>query len=473
MTLYKLFTSLVTILCLLGCHPASRPARTVAPPNPQPPLMTLGLCEDYPEESRSLEAARRDLDRARDLGAKVIRVGIGWDSVEPSPDQFDWSFWDAYITSASERGVRVIPYVCYTPKWASSAPDAKDFWRHPPRDNADFARFMTAAATRYRGQVTSWEIWNEPDNAEYWVGDVEQFAQLLEAGADGVRSADPDAQIILGGIAWETIFIEQLLCDHDAEDHVDVVNVHAYFETWSPDPVEALPALINRVHDFIVQHGDGETIWLAEVGYSSYRAGASVSPAYSARYAYEHTPEHQANVLLRTIALAMATGKVELLAWYRMNDLPQEQDIIGDVNNRHLGLFTHRGEPKPAERAFAMATRSLGSAVRCSDEEWNVQVPAVSEARVHVFELADGRFTLIGWLPTMLLGSRDTEDDGMADDPGEELIGVELPSGLRRTQAWNAVGTLSSLVKVTRVSGVSNLMIGLRGNQTIIAKMSR
>lgn len=44
----------------------------------------LGLCEDYREETRSLDAARRDLAVARDVGARVLRVAFGWDASEVS-----------------------------------------------------------------------------------------------------------------------------------------------------------------------------------------------------------------------------------------------------------------------------------------------------------------------------------------------------------------------------------------------------
>jgi beta-galactosidase GanA len=69
------------------------------------------VCEDYPEETRSLEKALTDLAFARDVGAKVLRVSFGWDAMEPERGVYDWSFWDDFVRLATE-GLRLIPYVC-------------------------------------------------------------------------------------------------------------------------------------------------------------------------------------------------------------------------------------------------------------------------------------------------------------------------------------------------------------------------
>src|SRR4051794_14956840 len=59
--------------------------------------VALGLCEDYPEESRSIERARADLKAAHDAGAQVLRIALGWDAMEPERGRYDWSFWDDFV----------------------------------------------------------------------------------------------------------------------------------------------------------------------------------------------------------------------------------------------------------------------------------------------------------------------------------------------------------------------------------------
>jgi hypothetical protein len=280
----------------------------------------LGLCEDYPEETRTLAHAREDLAAAQAAGATVLRIAFGWDAIEPERGRYDWSFWDDYVRMAvSEYHLRLIPYICYTPKWAATDP-GKDFWRSPPRDPEDFARFITALVHRYGQQIHSWELWNEPDNPAYWLGTPHQLAELVKAGSRAVRAADPRATIVLGGIAGETPFLEKLFHDEHIGPAVDVVNVHSYFETWHPDPIESLTRYIARAEDIMTRNGGAKPIWMAETGYSSVDGRPAVSGIYRAHFQGEHTEAAQASALARTIVLGLVEH-LPLIAWYRINDL--------------------------------------------------------------------------------------------------------------------------------------------------------
>src|SRR5688500_3599932 len=107
----------IVVIFVAGC--GSTPPRSGIQPGWR--SVRLGLCEDYPEESRSLERARADLDAVRASGAQVLRISFGWDAMEPERGVYDWSFWDDFVRAAvHERGIRLIPYICYTPKWAAS-----------------------------------------------------------------------------------------------------------------------------------------------------------------------------------------------------------------------------------------------------------------------------------------------------------------------------------------------------------------
>jgi hypothetical protein len=377
--------------------------------------MTVGLCEDYPKSSRSLEHARRDLETCRESGAKVLRIAFSWLDMEPTPGTYDFSFWDDYIRMAvDEYGIRLIPYICYTPEWASSVA-GPDFWRAPPKDPQAFARFAAVLVIRYKDRIHSWELWNEPDNRAYWSGTAGQFADLVKAGSVAVRNADPGATVVLGGIAGTTAFLAELFTQHGISPSVDVVNIHAYFETWHEEGVERLTDYILRVSDLLALHGRGQRLWLAEVGYSNFRrpGGSYVSDQYTARFAFEHTADYQAEALLRCATLAAATGKVDLFAWYRINDLPTDVEVIGDVNNRHLGVLTQDGKPKPALVALRKAASLFNAPFRCVNDSVLILHPLAAPIEAHAFEAENGVLTLIAWHRTAL--------------PGEAGQGTEVP----------------------------------------------
>ena len=126
-------------------------------------------------------------------------------------------------------------------------------------------------AARYRGKIGSWEIWNEPDNPDFWRGSVADYAALLTAGARAVRAADPAAKVVFGGIAGHPQFAAEVLARPEVGPLVDVVNAHAYFETWNGAPLESLPSYVAAFAPAL--SGGARPLWLAEVGYSDHRPG--------------------------------------------------------------------------------------------------------------------------------------------------------------------------------------------------------
>ena len=79
-------------------------------------------------------------------------------------------------------------------------------------DPADFAAYAGAAAERFAGRVTRYEIWNE-QNAGYrfWKpdlsGDPVAFGELFAAAADAIHEADPEAEVHIGGTFFHGQFI--------------------------------------------------------------------------------------------------------------------------------------------------------------------------------------------------------------------------------------------------------------------------
>jgi len=124
---------------------------------------------------------QNELDMSKDLGANVIRVDVGWSSLETN-GKGQISQWyvdrlDSVIHGASARGIKTIVTLMYTPCWASSAPASLkqncsgSWWdrgvqSYPPtnpQDYADIARWVTS---RYGDQLAALEVWNEPDPSQ-------------------------------------------------------------------------------------------------------------------------------------------------------------------------------------------------------------------------------------------------------------------------------------------------------------------
>lgn len=430
--------------------------------------VALGLCEDYPEETRSIDEVRRDLALLEAARVDVLRVSIGWDSVEPRRDAYDFAFWDEVVELATEAGVRLIPYVAYTPEWNSDgSPEA--FWKTPPRDLREFTELMRLLAERYRGRIRSWEIWNEPDNRDYWLGSAEDYGALLAAGAEGVRAGDPDAQVVLGGLAGDVDFLRELFDEHGAAGRVDVVNLHGYYETWNPNPLETFPEYVAEVTSVLERHGGRQALWMAEVGYSDLAppAGSFVGR----RYDYEHTPEFQAVVLVRTLALLFAEPAVSLIAWYELKDARPADVVIGDAHNRHLGVTTADHRPKPALDALAFMSEQFGAGFRSVDHE--LRVHTGSGAVVRGFVTAARGLVLVAWLPTHERPVPPAAESAPPRRDGRrELVRVSFPWPPRGPAVrHDATGQERGDVAVLEHGAGGELELELRGGEVQVISM--
>jgi hypothetical protein len=391
-------------------------------------MVPIGLCEDYPEETTTPAIMRGDMELLKRSGIRVLRISIGWDGVEASKGNYNWLFWDDYVKMAVEEyGITLVPYVCYTPSWNSTG-DTTNFWNHTPKDYEAFGAFMTVLVNRYKKWIKTWELWNEPDIDAYWSGTSADLAKLTKIGAEAVRKADPAAKVVLAGLAHDTKFLRALFRDHGISPYVDVVNCHSYFETWSGEPLETVIDYVNTIADIIARYGNGQSLWMAEVGYSTFRRpDGFVSDSYRCTYDYEHTPAFQAVAMWRTLTMLLSTEKMAAVAWYEVKDLPPTENVIGDVNNRNLGVANVDFTPKPAEGALAFFAKFFGNKARCIDGEVKVTRPIGSESQVHAFRMEDGSTAIVAWLRTNVKGRMPAGTKGNLKDMRRESLALDLP----------------------------------------------
>jgi beta-galactosidase len=74
---------------------------------PGPGQLFVGTC--YQPVDRSREQIRRDIERMREAGFKVVRMGdLSWDYFEPAEGRFDFATFDWIMDRMQDAGIRVI-----------------------------------------------------------------------------------------------------------------------------------------------------------------------------------------------------------------------------------------------------------------------------------------------------------------------------------------------------------------------------
>jgi hypothetical protein len=371
---------------------------------------------------------------------------------------------------AHQNGIQLIPYIAYTPRWAAA--DSKEFWKHPPRDPSWYGDFMYTIAARYRGRIGSWEIWNEPDNQDYWTGTADEFASLAELAARRVRDADSNAVLVLGGMAYGPgKFFQRLMAEHRIDQYFDVIAMHAYPESWETDRAEVVfQQWVPAMRDMIEKDHSGAALWINEMGYPDYRLSPARASIYgtSVFYEYEHTRAYQAAMLFKFEVMALASDDVKLAGWYRIDDFPLTEKRLGsDLVNYHLGLLDARGHPKPALYALRFFNRLFANPVHTFPA---IQRAPGSQAVVNVFQTPDGEIIVVGWLRSSE-ENEVSQKTGMLVDHRRENVSVKLPcSSAKLLGFYNAIGKPVNSPARIRPGELDNLQ--LRGDRVVIAKFS-
>ncbi len=242
------------------------------------------------------EVASRDLQAVRDAGFGWVKVGFGWRDIEGAgKGQFDWSRTDHIVEMANAEGINLVVRVDHQPVWTGGGFPLNG----PPADLGDLADFFTALASRYKGRIRAYEVWNEPNLAREWGGrlpDPGEYAEMLRVCYRAIKAADPNAMVISAGLSptgsWtdearpDDWYLESLYVamGSTSNGYFDALGVHApgYKVPPETDPsvVAADPSLgghrsfsFRRVEDLraiMVNYGDSaKQMVVLEMGWTS------------------------------------------------------------------------------------------------------------------------------------------------------------------------------------------------------------
>ena len=214
------------------------------------------------------------------LGTGSVRlwdVGATWAQVNTSPGVYTWAPLDAAVNRARAMGVRDIDYVLgSTPYWARipSSAEKGDLYgpgsaSHPARDSY-YLDYLRAVVLRYKGRITTYEIWNESNLPIFYRGTPTQLARLTLAAYRLIKSLDPRATV--GSPSWLLRYWvpqreAQLAALRAVGWPFDIASVHAYpYPLQGPD---SRVALLVSFKSRLAALGTRKPVWDTEVNFGN------------------------------------------------------------------------------------------------------------------------------------------------------------------------------------------------------------
>jgi hypothetical protein len=287
------------------------------------------------------------------LGVHWTRFIVGWDLHEPQRGRYDLEATRREIRRARNLGLEVILSLHQIARWASRAPASEvNFHVYPPRNWQDWAAFVRRMVREFRKDVRVWEVCNEPIAPWGWKGSVADLVQLHRVACEAIKAEQPEATVL--GPCYGPIGTEpeiRALCDAGLLRWVDGLSHHPYTRPLdAPPPPEGCGYRLDLLSvDAIARaHGAKKDLWLTEFGWM---AGPKVRG---------FTEHDRAGVLARAYLINAALG-VRVAIWHSMSE-GKLWDPTGETGLLRAAVPNEPQAPKAAFVAYATLTRLLTGA---------------------------------------------------------------------------------------------------------------
>jgi len=356
-----------------------------------------------------------------DYAPELVRLGMSWVRFENmkwrfynnAPDQFSFDGsvdpfvpLDYCMEEYHKAGLSILPYLFLPPDWATSAPASVERGRwanYPPKNFDDYGKSVFEAVARYGttkhapdelhtkdktsglGWITTWEIWNEPNNDPSWgcwAAPFEKYLDIFRIGAEAVKKGDPNSKVTTAGFSGLSMqIVDQLRTYKYADgkapiDFADILNVHFYSGRQEPeytvdDPnanrngekpgTETYEDNLVDLSDWRDQVKPGMPIWLTETGND---VGGPIG----------RSERYQAAKIPRDLMIALATGMDKVMLYRE----------VGSDESMHAGSGVFRNDKTIRPSYFTLATMTH-------------QLDSVTDIHTLRLKTADPKVWLYNW----------------------------------------------------------------------------
>ena len=315
----------------------------------------------------TLRTFEEDIKSIQELGVGTIRVPLQWQFVKIRPGEYDWSNIDRLVKAARTKQIEVLFAIRTTFREKKEIPTIRrkkgsiqiPYQISPPSmDAEEWIHFVKILANRYRDQGVNYEIENEVNEKASWKGTLEEYLELLKAGYDAIKKADPKAKVLPSAMGtgitrdlqlgsgdqkvwkWHDSWLEPIL----STKKFDAVSVHNHY---FPSEIIAnglkFRGYLEHIRDVMKKSGlEDRPLWITETGFVS-------APTNASGRMDNGSPEKQALWLKEAYEQAFGSG-VERIYWLLLRD--GKEPYFGS-----MGLADAKGSPRPAWNAMKQFAR--------------------------------------------------------------------------------------------------------------------
>jgi len=315
------------------------------------------------------------LDKLAAAGVKAVRIDVGWDGLQPrsaaAPNPADWyvKMLDGCVRGAVDRGMTVMLTLDRSPSWARPAAYASTA-RVLPADPSTIGPVAGWLASRYKGQVSAIEVWNEPNLKDFvQVVDPVHYVAVLGAAHSAIKAANPDMRVIFSGADRVAVSPGAAAVDDfyslayraGAKGKFDIMGVHTYQGAADVPPdapdvgtyrILHLPHLLA----LMAKNGDASVpVWVTEFGWSVHANAAGAKP-----WDLGVTADQQARYTVGAFDVFAQWPQVTHAFVYA-----ERQKATGILHQDGFGLLNRDLSPRPVYEALRARAATSASEPVC------------------------------------------------------------------------------------------------------------
>jgi hypothetical protein len=226
---------------------------------------------------------------------RLMAAYVEWFELEPAQGQWNFEILDKSVALAEENNVEILLPLGLTPRWASARPDERSVYgpgkAAEPKNIEDWRNYVRTVATRYKGRIRYYELWNEANWNDFFTGTIEKMLELSREAYQVLKEVDPDIVVVspsAANLAFKgnqgLIWLDEYLAKGGG-DYADVIGYHFYINVHPP---ERFVPVIRQAREIMAKYGQGDKpLWNTEAGWlgnqpvrSDEQASAFVARAY-------------------------------------------------------------------------------------------------------------------------------------------------------------------------------------------------
>jgi hypothetical protein len=348
-----------------------------------------------------------------------------WLDLEPIKGQWRFERLDKLVDLAQSHGVEPMLTLGITPLWAASRPEERFVYGYggnsPPKDMRDWENYVRTVATRYKGRIRYYELWNEPSFDEldtgrgFYAGKAQPLVDLGRAAYRILKQVDPANKMLSPGFTDDGDRLN-LYLSLGGKDITDIVAHHFYAER-----PEAIPERVAKVRSVMARYGIADRpLWNTEAGYDIPESGEALTANGPA------TDLELGAYIARTLVIG-AASRLDRFYWYSWE-------------RTMLSRWPEAAQSSPAMVAYRQAMRWLTGAVikECATRDRRMWTCELNLGPHKAWMVWNTRDTL-QWTPPADWHARqyETLDGGVTElEPGRRIalgpapILVKLDAGL-------------------------------------------